>query len=244
MGQMYATPTDLWQVCLPFNTLFNEPGFSWGGWSSITKVGTGSGLMKISNESKPLNNSAVVVSCAVGGEITGFNVFNASPPPEFKISLDGGVTYSPELGPSNDGCLQFPVGGFKLEFKNGSTIPSFVVGDTFSFSTTPSPEVLAILEQASRIVDTYLKSTYQLPLTEWGSDIVWCTCALARWEIIKRKGLTHNQDFDVYRPETEMAWLKDIAAGRVTPSLIETQPGKLYPDIMVFRQPFSTSWLP
>lgn len=242
MDLIYATVQDLWQLALPPDTLFQDGSIRPGMWSTVAKTGTGSGSLILGNDSNPIGPFNVIVDCVLGGELNVYGIVNPSQVPQFIISLDNGVTFSPSVMPNDNGAIKSIFGGFTLQFKNGVTAPSFVIGDRYTFVTNVSPDLQRFLSFASRYVDSYLKSTYQPPYAEFGDDIVGVVCKIARWEMLKKRGMDKTQDFVIYEPKDEMQWLKDIAAGRVTPSIIEKNGQKLYPNIMVLRQPFKTVW--
>lgn len=241
MATIFATPADMWQLATPPDSLFQDQSLAPGSWSAITHVGTGTGAMTLRNESSPLFNFSVVVKCILGGELNVYGVVNPGPVPEFVISLDGGVTFSPPYTPNDNGIIPFIRGGFTLQFENAAS-PSFVVNDTYSFTTTPSPDVLAHLEVASNRVESIIRNTYQPPYVSWGKDVRLAVCELARWYLLKKRGIDKGQDFEVYEPKETFQWMDDVGKGYIQPEIIQANPEKLYPQIMVLRPAFRTSW--
>lgn len=242
MGPVYATPLDMWQMALPPDTLFQDQGIEPGTWTSPVKSGTGTGSMAVALESNPRSDFSVLVRCVSGGELNVYGLINPGAVPRFVISLDAGVTFSPQLTPKDDGCLAFQKGGFTVEFENGLAAPSFNVNDEWTFSTTASPDVLRFLSAASRYVDGKLKNTYSTPLTEWGDDLKLVVCQIARWFLILRRGLDKGQDFEVYKPVDAFLWLEETGKGYNQAAVKENGSGFVFADWMVARAPFRTGW--
>lgn len=241
MASLFATVADMWRLATPPDSLFQDQSLAPGTWSSIVKSGTGSGLMSLGNESSPIGDFSVVVKVVVGGELNVYGVVNPGVVPNFSISLDGGLSYGPPNIPNDNGTIKYIHGGFTLRFVN-ATNPSFVVGDTFSFTTTPSPDVTGFLAVAAERVEGFVRNTYQPPYASWGDDVRLAICELARWYLIKKRGIDKSQEFAVYEPKDTMEWLRDVSKGYIQPSIVEIGREKLYPNIMILRKPFSTNW--
>ena len=78
------------------------------------------------------------------------------------------------------------------------------------------------LEAASRLADSYLAGRYALPLTAWGADLRWAVAAVAAYNLLAGRGFNPQPgtaDEQVrMRFEDALRWLRDAAAGRVTPT--------------------------
>jgi len=240
MDPVYATPNDMWRLALPPDTLFNDKSLQSGGWSSPIKTGTGSGSMEVVAYSNPRDTYQVIVKCVSGGEVNVYGLINPSVPPSFVISLDNGITFSYPIYANEAQVIDFIDGGFSVKFKN-SVAPSFIINDSWSFSTNPSPDILFALEAASRLIDSYISDTYCLPLVEWGMDIKLACCTIARWILVKKRGLDGLQDMQVYKPEDTMAWLLEIAKGNLQPKVKESV-SLIFPQFMRQRPPYATYW--
>ena len=99
-------PSDMWQLALPPDTLFQDQGIEPGTWTSPVKLnryGQHGGRL----ESNPRSNFSVLVRCVSGGELNVYGLINPGPVPRFVISLDAGVTFSPVLTPKDDGAPLF-----------------------------------------------------------------------------------------------------------------------------------------
>lgn len=81
-------------------------------------------------------------------------------------------------------------------------------------------ELDTALVRASGMMDDYLGARFVLPLTSWGESVRQCCCHLAAWLLASGRGFDSGalgnaakQWFDWW-----MAWLKDVASGKVTPA--------------------------
>ena len=239
---VYATPFDMWQIALPPATLFQDSDIEPGIWTDVSKVGVGTGNMDVNLQSNPRSDFSVIVECVSGGELNLYDFLNPGPFPYFRISLDGGVIYSHPMQANANGQLAYQKGGFTLNFSNGVAPPSFVALDRYTFSTTPSPDILYALEAASRIMDSYLADTYCLPLTSWGQDVKLVCCQLARWILIERRGLDKGQDFEVYYPKFAYDWLDKVGKGLIQPRVKPNGSEFTFPMWSTPRPPFKTTW--
>ena len=324
----YATPSDLWRLALPPDSLFEEPGFEAGAIGAVIKNGAGLGSLLVDPRSNPRDAWSITMKCVSPGELN-TNYVNPGAEPRFQASYDGGVSYHWEvLAPDAAGVLSVVRGGFSLRLANGTAgapvtvgigdaalvltplraggsiriisgtalshtffegaivltlstgttaaqaaaylsgfsaitsymsiaaggdgsdpvqpaaktaLPfvSFAVNDTWSFSTAPSPDIVTALDTASALADGYLACTYRLPLTAWADDLRQRVCELARWQLLKRRGLDMQQDYQVYRPKEAMAWLKAVSVGNLKPTVTETAPGVSFPLLVTPIDPLS-----
>lgn len=98
---------------------------------------------------------------------------------------------------------------------------SFVADETWSFTTQPSIDVVAAQEVAQDLMAGYFRGTLSLPITDIGAYIKQVESELARWHLIKRRGLDKDQDFKVYAPIEAMKWLENVQAGHIMPTTQE-----------------------
>lgn len=83
----------------------------------------------------------------------------------------------------------------------------------------------AALLSASETVDSYLRQQFQLPLKQWGSDIVKYTCWLAAYQLICSRGFNPDSEADsIYESnyDKSIAWLKDVAKGLASPDITDS----------------------
>lgn len=246
----YATPADFWRFAAPPDTLFKDKGIQAGAFTQAVKsVAIGSGSMSVDLDSNPRSDFSVVVQCVSAGEVNVYGVINPSVPPKFTISLDGGLTYSLPIIPDSNQQINYQLGGFSVTFEN-LTAPSFSVGDKWVFSTTSSPDIIGVLDAATSYMNSYIGQRMRLPLLQWGEDIKMLCCDIARWFLIKRRGLDVGQDYQVYEPKMSMDWLTSIAKGELTPMVTESAPSApnhtssyVYPSMMISSvSPYKVDW--
>lgn len=84
--------------------------------------------------------------------------------------------------------------------------------------------VNAAITDMSAVADTYLRKRYQVPLDVPIPEVTRCVCRLVRYELSQGEQKTPAEQTRVARDE-EIAWLKDVAAGRVELDLTEVDPG-------------------
>jgi len=245
----YATPAHFWRFAAPPDTLFKDKGFEAGAFTQAVKtVSVGTGKMSVDLDSNPRDTFSVVVECVTGGEVNDLGEINPGPPAQFKLSLDGGLSYSLPLYANANQQVEYKLGGFSVTFEN-MTVPSFVAGDRWTFSTAPSPDILSALDASTAYINSYLGQRCKLPLLQWGDDIRLLCADIARWFLIKRRGLDVGQDYEVYEPKMSMDWLTAVAKGQLTPMVIESAGSSptssssyVYPSMMVSRDPYKVDW--
>lgn len=245
----YATPSDFWKFAAPPDTLFKDQSIEAGKFSQAVKsIIIGSGSMIVDLDSNPRSDFSVLVECVSAGEVNVFGFTNPSVPPKFIISLDGGINYSLPMLPNDNQQINYKPGGFSVTFKN-ATVPSFSVGDRWTFTTTSSPDIISALDAATSYINSYIGQRVRLPLLQWGDDLKMLCCDIARWFLIKRRGLDIGQDFAVYEPKMSLEWLTSIAKGELTPMVVES-PGSapnsnssyIYPSMIVTSDAYKVDW--
>ena len=85
-----------------------------------------------------------------------------------------------------------------------------------------------ILQDATSMIDGYLASRYALPLVEVPEALVANACAIARYKLLG-DSVTENARTQYV---DAVAWLRDVAAGRVTLQQVAPVPGNS-PDTVV-----------
>lgn len=88
----------------------------------------------------------------------------------------------------------------------------------------PNEQAAALLS-ASRLVDSYLRSHFTLPLTQAGEDVKLHTVAIAVYMLLSARGFNPEAGADVnvrdrYLDATR--WLERVAAGTVTPDITDS----------------------
>ncbi len=84
------------------------------------------------------------------------------------------------------------------------------------------------LDASSAVADGYLRSRgYVMPLTAWSTDLTRAVAILAAFDLLVTRGYDPNAGTDdvlLRRVEMATTWLRDVAAGRVTPDLTDSTP--------------------
>lgn len=125
-----------------------------GAAGTITKTGTGSGTVAVASEdTKPYNAFDIII------KITGQGKFNTA---LFNYSIDGGINYSDDITVPLTGAYTIPNTGVKVTFTEGAApneTTSFVVGDTFRFTTTAptmtNADVIAAIDKLKTFSELY-----------------------------------------------------------------------------------------
>lgn len=87
------------------------------------------------------------------------------------------------------------------------------------------PKVDAALEAASRVVDSYIGSRYDLPLVTWDASVTLATVKIAALNLLQGRGFAAGvQDAETLQRGHDQAitWCRDVARGLATPSVVET----------------------
>jgi phage gp36-like protein len=86
----------------------------------------------------------------------------------------------------------------------------------------------AALDGASVFADGYLTQRFQLPLTSYGQDLKEAVANIAAYRIIAARGFSpEDADADQLRLRYQDAigWLRDVSAGKVTPTNVADSSG-------------------
>jgi len=92
----------------------------------------------------------------------------------------------------------------------------------------PDADLLAALDAASELADSYLRSQYMLPLLAWGSDLKRHVAMIAAWDVLSaQRGFNPDAPAEqmwLTRYEQAITWLKDVAKGLVNPNVQDSTP--------------------
>lgn len=212
-------PGDVFRLVTPPAILFGDvkrgiSGIEPGPISSITKVGTGSGVVRVSGVAR--DAFSVVLRCKVGGEINASAVANPAALPEFEISSDGGVQYGPVWRVTDtldEAYIDDGKTGLRFSFTNGAA-PSFVAGTTYSCTVGASPDVTAFIEVVEAKILEAACGRYDLPITAVPAHWKMHAAELLLWALLKKIGVAKTQDVKVYYPKDAYEWLEMISDGR------------------------------
>ena len=89
----------------------------------------------------------------------------------------------------------------------------------------------AALDAFGAVIGGYLQARgYTLPLTSWGDDLRRCNCLGAAWDVLRVRGYdpqANNDEAVRLGFEDAMRWLRDVAAGKVTPvGIVDSTPSE------------------
>ncbi len=88
-----------------------------------------------------------------------------------------------------------------------------------------SGDIDAALETASRQVDSYIGSRYDLPLVSFDKSVTMAVCSIAAYNLLSRRGFAAGAaDAEIVRQRFEDAigWCKDVARGLALPGVTTT----------------------
>jgi phage gp36-like protein len=78
---------------------------------------------------------------------------------------------------------------------------------------------------ASDVIDSYLRSRFELPLVAWGSDLTGCCAKIAVYEIIRVRGFNAARASDETIKDAydqSIRWLVDISNQKATPNVTDS----------------------
>lgn len=86
----------------------------------------------------------------------------------------------------------------------------------------------AAISAASSLMDGYLASQFQLPLTAYGDDVKAVCCKLAVHELMRARGFNPQNSTDLairQGYEDSVRWLEGIASGAISPQVTDSSVG-------------------
>lgn len=96
---------------------------------------------------------------------------------------------------------------------------------TKATASIASGDIDAALEAASRYVDSYIGSRYDLPLVTVDKSVTIAVCQIAAYRLLARRGFAAGAaDAEVVRQQYEdaLGWCKDVAKGLALPGSTTT----------------------
>lgn len=192
-----------------------------GDFGDVTHSGSGTGI--IWGDGFPIDAYQVQILVTEDGEVGAT---------QFRCSLNNGTTYRRAQVANNR--IEILNTGIVLCFQNGVSTPSFVKGDTYSFSTTASPELEAQIEASSDELEGYFGASYNLPLLKWGNDVKRHCAMLTRFHLMVNRGI-RGDDLKTYQAtyDQSIAWAKEVALGNLRINVQETPSSReFFPDFI------------
>ena len=80
----------------------------------------------------------------------------------------------------------------------------------------PAGTIDTSLAWASGRIDSYLRKRYSLPLTSAGDELKEACCAIAAWNLLRRRGFRAGSGADeavVKAHDDAVSWLRDVSRG-------------------------------
>jgi phage gp36-like protein len=109
-------------------------------------------------------------------------------------------------------------------------LSSSIAAAALSHPSTGTAAQDAKLLQASEEIDGFLRDQYQLPLEDWGSDLVQRCCDIAAYRLVCLRGFNPDADgLYLENYKQALAWLKLVAEGKVSPDVIDASGGDQQP---------------
>lgn len=204
---MYGTVAEFFALAMPPDSLWPRNRVRTGrvDFPTADPGNTGQGI--VDAQGSPHSSYELVLECMVAGEINKKHVVNPGALPEFRISDEGGATWSRTFKVSEDrdvAYLRDEMTGLQLGvlFSFFGDTPTFDVGDKFTTTAEPSPDIVLHLDAAQGVIDDALCNTLKLPLSEEAPiSVIVCQAVLARWSLICKCGLDRDQDHKIYSPD-------------------------------------------
>lgn len=218
MTTLYITPERFYALAMPPALLFSTeddvptpllPGII----SDVTQtVGAGAGKAGLDLAGNPMGTFSVVVVCTAAGQINQLGVVNPGTLPAFKLSVDGGVTFNRSRTVTDNDDRAFidvisglvgPGVGAAIGLRIIALPGNYAVGDTFTASTLPSPDLVSLIPPECDYADGFLVGSWgaTLPLTAWGEDLEQTVADRVRWKAICKAGLATREDMEKYHPD-------------------------------------------
>lgn len=112
------------------------------------------------------------------------------------------------------------------QYATTTDLANVVAAAALAHPSTGTAAQNAQLVNASTLIDGYLRDQYQLPLNKWGSDIVQATCDIAAYRLVCLRGFNPERDGH-YETNFKAAvkWLEQVAAGKVSPDVVDNSSG-------------------
>ncbi len=99
---------------------------------------------------------------------------------------------------------------------------NFLVGDTFSFYTLPSPELISHIKSASDMAASWIQARYKRPYLAWDDSVTEKVCHMVRYTLLSRKGMVPREDKTFEKDnERAEAWFLRVARKEQHPLIVE-----------------------
>lgn len=91
----------------------------------------------------------------------------------------------------------------------------------------PTPTKTAAIDSASRLIDSFLRAQFTLPLVQVGADVKQTCVHIAVYYVMVGRGYNPEAGADPgirQRYEDALAWLKLVSAGKAVPDITDSSP--------------------
>jgi hypothetical protein len=235
------TPQKWFRLATPSRLLFGDAmegklGIEPGDISPLTLTGSSTGTIEVVGIA--IDAFTCRLRCDRGGEVNVSETANPGALPMFSLSMDGGATFARSRVVSDNrdtAVIDATALGLRFKFQNGDPAPSFVAGDTWAFTTAPSPDIEEIIGGVEDEIIEAAAGSFDPEITavprNWTKHAAW----MARWELYCKIGVQRQQDLKVHYPKRAYEWMEGLRGGRnavkaAARGVVEKAPGTSFND--------------
>ena len=235
------TPQKWFRLATPSRLLFGDAmegklGIEPGDISPLTLTGSSTGTIEVVGIA--IDTFECVLRCDLGGEINVSETANLGALPKFSLSLDGGITFARSRVVSDNrdtAVIDATSLGLRFKFQNGDPAPSFVAGDTWAFTTAPSPDIVDIVAAVEAEIIEAAAGSFDPDITAVPANWTMHAACLARWELYCKIGVQRQQDLKAHYPKRAYEWMEGLRGGRnavkaAARGIVERAPGTSFTD--------------
>lgn len=235
------TPQKWFRLATPSRLLFGDAmegklGIEPGDISPLTLTGSSTGTIEVVGIA--IDAFSCRLRCDRGGEVNVSETANPGALPMFSLSMDGGATFARSRVVSDNrdtAVIDATALGLRFKFQNGDPAPSFVAGDTWAFTTAPSPDIEEIIGGVEDAIIEAAAGSFDPEITavprNWTKHAAW----MARWELYCKIGVQRQQDLKAHYPKRAYEWMEGLRGGRnavkaAARGVVEKAPGTSFND--------------
>jgi hypothetical protein len=235
------TPQKWFRLATPSRLLFGDAmegklGIEPGDISPLTLTGSSTGTIEVVGIA--IDAFSCRLRCDRGGEVNVSETANPGALPMFSLSMDGGATFARSRVVSDNrdtAVIDATALGLRFKFQNGDPAPSFVAGDTWAFTTAPSPDIEEIIGGVEDEIIEAAAGSFDPEITavprNWTKHAAW----MARWELYCKIGVQRQQDLKAHYPKRAYEWMEGLRGGRnavkaAARGVVEKAPGTSFND--------------
>lgn len=113
-----------------------------------------------------------------------------------------------------------------LQYAVAADLDSGISANAIAGVTTPNKT--EAIEDASRLIDSFLRAQFTLPLTQVGGDVKRACINIAVYYVLVGRGYNPDAGEDPgirQRYDDAIGWLKMVSAGKAVPDITDSTPG-------------------